>query len=115
MLLILFHVIFLKHTDSFIFCNDFTHTMPILMLILIHYLEHLQYFHKENLRYQIYQFIFAIVVNVFYTFWDEPVYPFITYNDVGTALFLVGGFLTLIGVFIGMTKITAIRSQSLKT
>lgn len=114
MSLILFHVFFVINKDSFTLCNDLTHTMPILMLILINYLEHLQYFHKENLKYQIYQFIFAIIVNVFYTFWDAPVYHFMTYTDIGTVIFLVGGLVTLIGVFLVMMKITAFRARNLK-
>ncbi len=65
--------------DSFLLCNDFTHTMPILMLILIHYIERLEYFHIQNLKYQAYILIFAIIVNIFYTFLDKPVYPFMNY------------------------------------
>lgn len=112
---LLFHVILCSNEDSYTLCNDFTHTMPILMMILIHYLEHLQYFHKKNLKYQVYQFIFAIIVNVFYTFWDAPVYPFMTYTDIGTGIFLVGGLAVLIGTFLGMMKITAFRARNIKT
>lgn len=115
MLSVVFHVTFLNKLDSFILCNDLTHTMPIVMLILIHYLEHLQYFHMKNLKYQIYLLIFAVSVNVFYTFWDEPVYPFMTYEDIGTAIFLCGGFVILIGVFFMMMKITAFRARNIKT
>lgn len=100
--------------DSFTLCNDFVHTMPILMLILIHYLEHLQYFHLKNLKYQVYLLIFALTVNAFYTFWDGPVYHFLTYQDIGTVIFMVGAIVMLIGIFLTMMKITTIRSRNLK-
>lgn len=105
---------FLVDLDSFLLCNDFTHTMPILMLILIHYLEHLQYFHLNNLKYQVYLLIFALIVNAFYTLWDKPVYPFLTYQDIDTVIFLVGAIVMLIGLFFTMMKITAFRSINLK-
>jgi hypothetical protein len=99
---------------SFTLCNDLTHTMPILMLILIHYLEHLQYFHLKNLKYQAYLLTFAIIVNVFYTFWDAPVYHFMTYEDIGTPIFLTGGLFVLILIFFTMNKITEVRSKNVK-
>lgn len=106
--------IFLFNSDSFTLCNDFTHTMPILMLILIHYLEHLQYFHLKNIKYQAYLLIFAIIVNVFYTFWDAPVYHFMTYEDIGTVIFLTGGLIMLVLIFLTMMKITALRIKNVK-
>lgn len=86
--------------------------MPILSLILIHYIENLQYFHRENLKYQMYLMLFASIVNVFYTFWDSPVYVFMTYKDIRTPIFLVGGFLMLNGIFLGMGKVTQLRLKN---
>jgi len=86
--------------------------MPILSLILIHYIENLQYFHRENLKYQMYLMLFASIVNVSYTFWDSPVYVFMTYEDIRTPIFLVGGFLMLNGIFLGMGKVTQLRLKN---
>ena len=86
--------------------------MPILSLILIHYIENLQYFHRENLKYQMYLMLFASIVNVFYTFWDSPVYVFMTYEDIRTPIFLIGGFLMLNGIFLGMGKVTQLRVKN---
>jgi hypothetical protein len=85
------------------------------MMVLIHYLENLEYFHRENLKYQIYLMVLATIVNVFYTFWDRPVYNFMTYEDIGTAVFLIGGFAMIIMIFFGMGKVTKMRKKSLKT
>jgi hypothetical protein len=109
------HVRFFSYLDDFTLCNDFTHTMPILMLIVIHYFENLEYFHRQNLKYQIYLMAIATIINVFYTFWDKPVYNFMTYEDIGTAFFLIGGFATIILIFLGMGKVTQVRNKSLKT
>lgn len=84
------------------------------MMVLIHYLDHLQYFHLKNLKYQMYLLTFAIIVNLFYTFLDKPVYPFMTYEDIGTAIFLIGGLIVIILVFFGMNKITEVRSRNKK-
>lgn len=107
--------LFIKNKkDSFLLCNDFTHTMPIVMLVLIHNLENLQYFHLKNLKYQVYMLIFAVAINMIYTFQDAPVYPFITYQDIGTPIFFSVGIIVMFGIFLGMMKITTLRTKNLK-
>lgn len=59
--------------------------------------------------------IFTLIVNVFYTFWDEPVYHFLTYQDIGTPIFLLGAIIVLFLVFLTMMKITAWRVKNKKT
>ncbi len=85
------------------------------MLIVIHYFENLEYFHRKNLKYQIYLMIIATIINLIYTFLDKPVYNFMTYEDIGTLFFFVGGFVMNILIFLGMEKVTQLRTKSLKT
>jgi hypothetical protein len=59
--------------------------------------------------------VLATIINAFYTFWDRPVYNFMTYEDIGTAFFLIGGFAMIIMIFFGMGKVTKMRNKSLKT
>ena len=56
----------------------------------------------------------ALTINVFYTFWDKPVYIFMSYEDIGTAIFLGGGFIMITLIFLGMGKVTQYRSKRVK-
>jgi hypothetical protein len=38
-----------------------------------------------------------------------------TYEDIGTLFFFVGGFVMNILIFLGMEKVTQLRTKSLKT
>ncbi len=59
--------------------------------------------------------VITTAINVFYTFWDKPVYIFMKYDDIGTGIFLIGGFVFLALVFLGMNKITQWRCKTNKT
>jgi hypothetical protein len=56
----------------------------------------------------------ATTINVFYSFWDKPVYLFMTYEDIGTVVFLAGGFTMLTLIFLGMGKVTQFRTKFTK-
>jgi hypothetical protein len=59
--------------------------------------------------------IVATIINIFYTFWDKPVYPFMTYEDIGTGIFLIGGLIMLTLLFISMSKFTQWKVKNSKT
>ena len=59
--------------------------------------------------------VFATAINAFYTFWDKPVYNFMTYEDIGTVVFLGGGFTMITLIFLGMGKVTQLRTKNTKT
>lgn len=58
--------------------------------------------------------IFAMAINMIYTFNDGPVYHFMTYQDIGTPIFLLVGIIVIIGIFMAMMKITTLRMKNLK-
>lgn len=53
----------------------------------------------------------AAAINIVYSILDGPVYLFMDYKSIGTLIFLVGGFVTLMLLFLTFNKITMRRLQ----
>jgi len=56
--------------------------------------------------------VFTIGVNGMYTFWDRPVYGFITWRDVNTVGFIGGGMVFIVVIFVGMNRLTQYRREN---
>ena len=83
--------------------------MPVAMLLVINYLECPAYFTRQNIKYQFNMFMVAAAINIVYSILDGPVYIFMDYKSIGTLIFLVGGFISIMLLFLAFNTITMRR------